>query len=196
MARSAKGGVASSTESLRAWAPTGMTMEGLPLKVTACSEAGLNGGFAGAEGDGGGVDAQRLGAELVGDVDAQGAAGDGGMDDLAEGGVDEGGNLVPGIAAEGRGGPGADPLLMGRRGIGDGLGGNGGGEEEESGEGERCIAESGWREATHCLRFLREEWRCMGTDRFVVRSRFSLPSGGLREVRLRLLKSIGRRLNA
>src|SRR2546422_2502101 len=85
---------------------------GLAAEGDGVERAGLNGRFAGAEGDAGAVDPQGLSTELVREVDAQRLAGDRGIDDLAHSGADEGGNLVPGIATEGRSSPGADPLRV------------------------------------------------------------------------------------
>jgi hypothetical protein len=91
---------------------------------------GLNGVGAGAEGHAGGVDAERLGAEFIGETDAEGLSGERRVDDLAEGGVDEGGHGVPRIAAVGCRGPGTDPRV--RLGRGVGLSGDKSGDCEQS----------------------------------------------------------------
>ena len=109
---------------------------GLTAENKSVEGAGLNGGFAGAKGDAGGVDAEGLSPELVREADAQSLAGDGGMDNLAQGGADEGGDLVPRIAVEGRCSPGSDPLRGERSGWRGAVLGWGGGEAEQSGKSE------------------------------------------------------------
>ena len=75
------------TGSLTTRAPGGMMMEGLPPKVRALAESGVDGAGAGAEGDLRGADGEGVEAEFVGEDDADGGAADGDVDDLAEGGA-------------------------------------------------------------------------------------------------------------
>ena len=62
---------------------------------------GLDAATAGTERDRGCADAERLGAKLVGKANAERPAGDAGMNDFSEGGVNQGGDGVPRIAAKG-----------------------------------------------------------------------------------------------
>ena len=107
----------------------------IATKGDGVERAGLNGGFTGTKGDAGGIDTKRLSTELVCEVDAQCFAGDRSMDDLADGGTDESGNLVPRIASEGRCSPSTDPLHVGD-GCWTGAGLSGCGEAEQCSKSE------------------------------------------------------------
>ena len=97
--------------SLTTRAPGGMVTVGWPWK-SAGTAVPLMAPPGAGEGDVGAADGEGVGAELVGEDDADGGAAEGDVDDLAEGGV-VGEMAVAVVGGDGRGGPGADPVVVG-----------------------------------------------------------------------------------